>query len=147
MDMLRDVAPGAHMITDAYVNWFIVEGDEGRLTIVDAGHPRSWDSLHEALGTLGRRPDDVAAIVLTHGHFDHVGFAERARRELGVPVWAPEGERYLARHPWSYRHEHNRALWGVRHPDFLPRLAAMARAGALRVPGVREVRPLSLIHI
>jgi glyoxylase-like metal-dependent hydrolase (beta-lactamase superfamily II) len=141
MALHRDVADGVHMIEDAYVNWFLVEDGGGALTVVDAGHPASWRSLHDALAALGRTPGDIRAVVLTHGHFDHVGFAERARTELGVPVWAPEGERYLARHPWRYRHEHSRALWGLRHPGFLPRLAAMARAGALRVPGVRETRP------
>jgi glyoxylase-like metal-dependent hydrolase (beta-lactamase superfamily II) len=139
--LLSDVVPGVHMISDAYVNWFIVEDGGGALTVVDAGHPRSWSSLQEALRTTGHRTDDVRAIVLTHGHFDHVGFAERARRELGVPVYAPEGERWLARHPWRYQHERSRALWGLRHPHFIPRLAAMARAGALTVPGVREARP------
>ena len=35
---------------------------------------------------MGRTLADVRAVVLTHGHSDHIGFAERARREQGVPV-------------------------------------------------------------
>jgi glyoxylase-like metal-dependent hydrolase (beta-lactamase superfamily II) len=126
------------MVSDAYVNWYLVEDADGRVTVVDAGHPASWSSLGEALPAVGRRLDDVAAVVLTHGHFDHVGFAERARTELGVPVWVPAGDVELARKPWSYRHERPRALYGLRHPGFLRRFAAMGAAGALRVPGVRE---------
>ena len=34
----------------------------------------------------------MAAVVLTHAHFDHMGFAERARRELGVAVYVHEND-------------------------------------------------------
>ena len=69
-----EVAPGVHRIEDAYTNWYLIE-DDGRLTIVDAGVPTSWASLEQALPRLGRSRSDIAAIVLTHAHFDHVGFA------------------------------------------------------------------------
>jgi glyoxylase-like metal-dependent hydrolase (beta-lactamase superfamily II) len=80
-----NVAPGVHRVEDAYTNWYLVEAG-GRLTVVDAGVPTSWDAFTSALETLGHSTGDVEAVVLTHAHFDHVGFAERARRELGVPV-------------------------------------------------------------
>jgi glyoxylase-like metal-dependent hydrolase (beta-lactamase superfamily II) len=41
----------------------------------------------------------VEAVVLTHGHFDHLGFAERARCEVGVPVYVPDGDVELTRRP------------------------------------------------
>jgi glyoxylase-like metal-dependent hydrolase (beta-lactamase superfamily II) len=44
----------------------------------------------------------VAAVVLTHAHFDHMGFAERARRELGVPLYVHENDAPLTRHPLRY---------------------------------------------
>jgi glyoxylase-like metal-dependent hydrolase (beta-lactamase superfamily II) len=80
-------------------------------------------------------------VVVTHGHFDHMGFAERARRELGTPVLAPEGDVSLTRHPTRYDHERSRLPYMLRHPGFDRAFAAMAAMGALRVPPLEEARP------
>jgi glyoxylase-like metal-dependent hydrolase (beta-lactamase superfamily II) len=134
-----NVADGVHRVEDAYSNWYVVEdGDE--LTVVDTGHPRSWRSLEELLRRLAKQPSAIAAIVLTHAHFDHMGFAQRARRELGVPVWAHEDEVPVTKHPWRYDHERSRIPYMVRHPGFDRAFFAMAAMGALFVKGVDSVQ-------
>ncbi len=133
----RDVAPGIHRIEDAYTNWYLVE-DGDALTVVDCGVPTSWTSFELALRAIGRRKDDVRAIVLTHGHFDHIGFAERARRELGVPVWCHENDVPLTRHPTQYGHERPRSLYMLR-PKTLPVVAAFAKARAFFPRSVEHV--------
>ncbi len=135
----RDVAPGVHLIQEADTNWYLVD-DGGLLTVVDTGFPRSWRSLYAALDEVDRSPADVGAVVLTHGHFDHMGFAERARKELGVTVWLHEREVDVARHPWRYDHERSRLPYVVRHPSFVRRFLAMGAAGALWVAGLRGGR-------
>jgi glyoxylase-like metal-dependent hydrolase (beta-lactamase superfamily II) len=136
--MLETIAEGVHRIEDAHVNWFLVE--EGRaLTVVDAGLPRSWASLQDALRRLGRVPGEIAAVVLTHGHFDHVGFARRAQQELGVPVWAPAADRHVVAHPWDYDHEKPRLEYALRHPGFDLIFLQMGLYGALWVKGVDDV--------
>jgi glyoxylase-like metal-dependent hydrolase (beta-lactamase superfamily II) len=132
------VAPGIHRIEDAYTNWYLVEGDDG-LTIVDAGVPSSWASLQAALRQLGRRPDELRALVLTHAHFDHVGFAERARRELGIPVYVHEDDAPLTKHPWRYDHERPRVAYFATQVPALPIVATFLRHRAFWPPPIEEI--------
>jgi glyoxylase-like metal-dependent hydrolase (beta-lactamase superfamily II) len=129
---------GIHRIEDSYTNWFLVE-DGGRLTVVDCGVPSSWESLQEALRGLGRSPSDIAAVVLTHAHFDHVGFAEKARSELGVPVYVHENDVPLTRHPWRYDHERSRALYFATQVQALPIVAEFLKNRAFWPPPLKEV--------
>ncbi|HST71366.1 MULTISPECIES: MBL fold metallo-hydrolase [Kocuria] len=135
------VADGVHLITHAHVNCYLVEDEDG-LTLVDAGLPSMWPMLLAGLEELGRRPEDVKALVLTHGHFDHVGFARRAQDEWGLPVLGHPADARLAAHPYRYRPQRNRFLYPLGHPRSLPLLGRMALAGALSVKGVRVLRPL-----
>jgi glyoxylase-like metal-dependent hydrolase (beta-lactamase superfamily II) len=133
-----EVAPGIHRVADSYTNWYLVE-DAGRLTVVDAGVPRSWQSLHEALARLGRKPSDIEAVVLTHAHFDHVGFAERARSELHVPVYVHENDVPLTGHPWRYDHERRRSYYFATQVRALPIVATFLRNRAFWPPPVKQV--------
>src|SRR4051812_8266357 len=134
-----NVAEGVHRIEDAFTNWYLVEGDAGALTVVDAGVPTSWESLQDALRKLGRRVEDIAALVLTHAHFDHVGFAERARKELSVPVYVHEDDVPLTHHPLEYGHERSRLPYFA-NPGALPIFASLARHRAFFPPAIQEVR-------
>jgi glyoxylase-like metal-dependent hydrolase (beta-lactamase superfamily II) len=134
----RDVTDGIHRVEDAHTNWYLVaEGD--RLTVVDTGLPRSWTSLQRALRSIGRTPGDIEAVVLTHAHFDHMGFARRAQKHLGVPVWAHTEEVSVTTHPWRYDHERSRLPY-FRHPEFLKIFSEMTAMGALFVRGTEAIR-------
>jgi glyoxylase-like metal-dependent hydrolase (beta-lactamase superfamily II) len=128
----RDIAEGVHRVEDGYVNWYLVE-DGSSLTVVDAGTPAGWKLLGESVRALGRSLSDVKALLLTHAHYDHVGFAERLRRELGVPVWIHRDDVPLSKHPAVFRTERLPVLYlkdaGLRRIgfDFLKRGAFFAR--------------------
>jgi glyoxylase-like metal-dependent hydrolase (beta-lactamase superfamily II) len=46
---------------------------EDRITVVDTGSPGSGLRILEAVRELGRSPEDINHIVITHYHLDHVG--------------------------------------------------------------------------
>jgi len=60
------------------VNSYVVHAPEGDI-VVDAGA--------EPEKILGATRAPVAAILVTHGHADHVGALEPVRRETGAPVY------------------------------------------------------------
>jgi glyoxylase-like metal-dependent hydrolase (beta-lactamase superfamily II) len=80
-----EVAPGIRRIGPGLANVYLLE-EAGAVTIVDAGMPGYWNALPRELAAMGRMLADVKAVVLTHAHSDHIGFAERIRTERGVPI-------------------------------------------------------------
>ena len=137
--LYRDVVDRVHRVEDAYTNWYLVEED-GALTVVDTGVPTSWRSLTSALRQLGRSLDDIRAVVLTHGHFDHLGFAERARAELGVPVWIHEDDVPLTKEPRRYGHQRARTFYLATQMRALPIVASLLRNRAWWPDPIAEVR-------
>ena len=90
------LAPFLHRLGNGLINSYLLE-EAGQVTIIDAGLPGYWKDLPGELAAMGRAVEDVRAIVLTHGHSDHIGFAERMRRERGTPVRVHELDAALAR--------------------------------------------------
>jgi glyoxylase-like metal-dependent hydrolase (beta-lactamase superfamily II) len=91
-----EIATGIRRLGKGIVNSYLVES-AGEVTIIDAGAPSYWGDLPGELAAMGRSLDDVRAVVLTHGHSDHIGFAERIRRERKTPILVHELDAALAR--------------------------------------------------
>ncbi len=79
------VAKGVRRLMRGVANFYLID-QAGRLTLVDAGTPGDWGLFQRALSDMGRQPEDLDAVVLTHAHADHA-FAEKARSQIGSPVW------------------------------------------------------------
>jgi glyoxylase-like metal-dependent hydrolase (beta-lactamase superfamily II) len=84
------LAPGVWripLIRD-YVNGFMLRDDDGQVTLIDMGVPRSGPKVMAALASIGSGPSDVTRLMLTHAHPDHAGgaayVAEQTGREFGV---------------------------------------------------------------
>jgi glyoxylase-like metal-dependent hydrolase (beta-lactamase superfamily II) len=76
--------------------WLV--GDDDEVLVIDAPHDAA--PIVEAVG--GRR---VTAIVLTHGHNDHITAAVDLRAATGAPVWFNPADRML---------------WDAVHPEAAP---------------------------
>jgi len=133
--IIRDVSPGVHAIVHGHTNCFVIEDDDG-ITLVDAAYSSTWRQVEECLAKMNRSPADIGGLLLTHGHFDHLGFASLIQRQYTVPVWAHPADSAICKHPYSYQPGRPRLLYPVAYPRSVPILASMVVAGALLVPGV-----------
>lgn len=76
--------------------WLV--GNDDEVLVIDAPHDAA--PIIEAIA--GRR---VTAIVLTHGHNDHITAAPALREATGAPIWFNSADRML---------------WDMTHPDTAP---------------------------
>ncbi len=132
-----EVAAGVHRLTKGVVNWYVVE-DAGKRTVVDAGTPGDWNLLVKTVGRLAHRLADVEAVLVTHAHADHTGFAERARTTAGSRVWIHEADAGLARGAKQARPDGGLLRYLVRMETYRTVLS-LARRGALRVVPIHEL--------
>jgi len=82
-----DVAAGVTRLRHLFVNAYFL-GDADGWILVDAGLRGAADDIIEtARSRFGERARPMS-IVLTHGHFDHVGALPELLEQWDVPVWA-----------------------------------------------------------
>src|SRR3954452_5166305 len=94
--MPSEVAPGVHRVGNAYINCYLIE-DGNELTLLDAGVTGFRPLLEKHLRSRGRSVSDIAAVILTHGHPDHIGMAEGLRVDAPAPVHVHEADAHMAR--------------------------------------------------
>jgi glyoxylase-like metal-dependent hydrolase (beta-lactamase superfamily II) len=130
-----EIAPSIRRLGNGTVNAYLVE-ESGGVTIVDAGLPGYWALLPGELAAMGRTLDDVRAVLLTHGHGDHIGFAERARRERAIRIEVHELDAALAR---GEAPNPAKGVGRIRPLPLLSFLVFGARMGYLRTPKISAV--------
>ncbi len=77
--------------------------DESGLTLIDTGLWGVPDQLRREVARLGRRPEELRDVVLTHGHLDHVGGAAEIQAWSGARVWVHAADRVHVEQRVAYR--------------------------------------------
>ena len=80
-----------------FVNSYLISGDDGTLTLVDAGTKGAPNKLLAALAGLGKAPGDVTHLLLSHAHNDHTGGAAQLKAATGSAVQTHEREAVYVR--------------------------------------------------
>lgn len=83
------VAPGVWGRKDLFVNYYMIQDQTtGAWALVDAGLKWSAPKIRHMAEELFGEGSKPTAIILTHGHFDHVGALATLIDEWNVPVYA-----------------------------------------------------------
>lgn len=131
------LAPSLHRIGSDHVNVYFVTDERG-ITLIDAGVAGQWKELVAELAAIGRSVDEIRALLLTHGDTDHLGFAERLRRDHRVPAYVHEADAPRARGEVKPQ-----TSWGkVKIGPLLGFLWYAGVRGGLRTTYLKEVRTL-----
>ncbi|ARE77922.1 MULTISPECIES: MBL fold metallo-hydrolase [unclassified Streptomyces] len=87
MDLVEVLANRLHMLRFPIGQAYLWQDGEA-LTLIDAGRAGSAAEIERAIRSLGRAPEQLERIVLTHCHRDHVGAAGELAARWGARVLA-----------------------------------------------------------
>ena len=139
---MDQVAAGVHQLRiKRFVNVYFVEtGTPGEWVLLDTGLPGSHQEIIAAADELFGSGAKPQAILLTHGHLDHMGSAKELAQHWGVPVVA---------HPLELPYLTGKALYPPADPTVGGSLAFMSRFFPTQLPnleGLVEALPLDDEH-
>jgi len=80
-----------HAISLGIANVFVVK-DQGTV-LIDCGAPKKTNALIKQLQAAAIKPQDIGLIVITHGHWDHIGSAADIREITGANILMHQEER------------------------------------------------------
>ena len=81
-----EVIEGVHTIEGLGVGRAYLYQEADRLTLIDTGLPGSVERVFGAIERIGRRPEDLRQIVITHHHRDHTGALAGVVERTGAQV-------------------------------------------------------------
>jgi len=126
---MDQVAAGVHQLRiKRFVNVYFVEtGTPGEWVLIDTGLPGSHKEIIAAADKLFYPGTHPEAIILTHGHLDHMGAAKELAEHWGVPVVA---------HPLELPYLTGKALYPPADPTVGGSLAFMSRFFPTQLPNL-----------
>jgi glyoxylase-like metal-dependent hydrolase (beta-lactamase superfamily II) len=90
--MFRNAPAGIHTIRGVMGVCHLLVDQGGDAVLLDTGLVGEPWLIRRRLARLGLSPDSIKAILLTHGHLDHVGNLAWAKAFTGAPIYAHPAE-------------------------------------------------------
>ena len=81
-----------HTIPLGIDNVYVVK-DKGAV-IIDSGAPKKGKAFKKALENTGIKPKEIQLIILTHGHWDHIGSTAEIKEMTGAKVVMHKNEKH-----------------------------------------------------
>lgn len=92
----EQVVPGVYRISLGIVNAFLLDSTDG-LILIDTGIPGSADKILAAIRELGKQPDAIHHLLVTHLHADHTGSLAVLKAATGAPAYMHPADAALVR--------------------------------------------------
>lgn len=86
--LFMEIVAGVHTIEGLGAGRAYLYAEADRLTLIDTGLAGSAARIFAAVEALGRKPEDVRQIVVTHHHRDHAGSLAEVQERTGAQVLA-----------------------------------------------------------
>jgi len=73
------------------------------ITLIDAGFPGTMASIDEAVRSLGRQPEEIRDVLVTHCHPDHAAGLAEVKLATGARAWMHPADAELVRAGKAFR--------------------------------------------
>ncbi len=140
---VMEVADGVHFVQGKAANWTLLTDDDG-LTLVDAGYPGDLEAVLSSIEQIGRSIDQLAAVLVTHAHVDHIGSLPKLLAGRDVPVLTSQTEARHARREFLEQATPLQVASAAWRPRVLAWSLHVMASGGLTKAGVPEARAFAV---
>ena len=130
-----------HKLPLGMCNCYLVK-EEG-IVLVDTGFPNQKDKFRRMLQGLSIAPKDISLILLTHGHWDHIGSAADLKKMTGGRVVINYREKFYVENALKELPS-GIGIWGMVLAVLMRIMAPMTKFPACRVDLVLDDEEFSL---
>ena len=86
-----NIIENIHLIPNVQANSYLIVEPEG-LTIIDSGMPFSEKQTLKYIASLGRSPNEIKQILISHADLDHYGCLAALKEASGARTYASQAE-------------------------------------------------------